>query len=58
MHTVKVERSLGLTEAAALVSVRRMADEQNTREGYQGRLEPNVEAKIIPSTAMGTVPRT
>ena len=45
--SVRVERSYGITEAAALVATCRVADEDIRREGYQGRLEPNIEAKVV-----------
>ncbi|KAF2239732.1 acetyl-CoA synthetase-like protein [Viridothelium virens] len=45
--SLRVERSYGITEAAALVATPHMADEPVVRQGYQGRLEPNIEAKVI-----------
>jgi 4-coumarate--CoA ligase len=44
---VRIERSLGITEAASLISARRLCDPQNMLDHYQGRLEPNVQAKIM-----------
>lgn len=44
---LRVERSLGMTEACALVSSPWLMDAQNTQESYQGHLEPNIEAKIM-----------
>ena len=45
--TLRVERALGITEAGSLVSSWHMADAPDLREGCQGRLEPNMEAKIM-----------
>ena len=44
---LRVERALGITEAGSLVSTWHMADAPDPREGCQGRLEPNMEAKIM-----------
>ena len=45
--TLRVERSLGITEAGGIVSSWRMADPPCHHDGYQGRLEPNVRVKIV-----------
>jgi acyl-CoA synthetase (AMP-forming)/AMP-acid ligase II len=50
---MRVERSYGITEAASLVATWRMADEDSQAEGYQGRLEPNIEAKIVRLDELG-----
>ncbi|KAK4986478.1 putative NRPS-like protein biosynthetic cluster [Elasticomyces elasticus] len=44
---VRVERALGITEAAALVSTWHLADPPECAEACQGRLEPNIEAVIM-----------
>ena len=44
---VRVERSLGITEAGGIVSSWRMSNPPCAIDGCQGRLEPNVRAKIM-----------
>ena len=44
---VRIERALWVTEAGSIVSNWRMADPPDWTEGYQGRLEPNFEAKVM-----------
>ncbi len=44
---LRIERALGITEAGSIVSHWHMADPPDWTEGYQGRLEPNFEAKVI-----------
>lgn len=46
---LRVARSLGMTEAGNLVSACRPMEPNTTAEGYQGRIMPNVEAKIMSS---------
>ena len=45
--TLRVERSLGITEAGGIVSHWRMVDPPCSSDGCQGRLEPNVQVKIM-----------
>ena len=54
--TFDVGRALGITEAGALVSAWRDGDSDidSTTEGYQGRLESNMEVKIM--TIRGEIP--
>jgi 4-coumarate--CoA ligase len=44
---LRIERAFGVTEAASIVSHWHMADPPDRTEGYQGRLEPNFEAKVM-----------
>ena len=44
---LRIERALGITEAGSIVSNWRMADAPAWIEGYQCRLEPNFEAKVM-----------
>lgn len=45
---IRIERALGITEAGSFVSHWHLSDPSNEIEGYQGRLEPNFEAKPVP----------
>lgn len=44
---LRIERALGVTEVGSIVSNWWMADPPDWTEGYQGRLEPNFEAKVM-----------
>ncbi|KAI9726951.1 MAG: hypothetical protein M1828_000299 [Chrysothrix sp. TS-e1954] len=44
---VRVERAYAVTEAGSIVTTWHMADSAEPREGCQGKLEPNMEAKIM-----------
>jgi 4-coumarate--CoA ligase len=46
-ESLRVERALGITEAGSLVSSWRLSDSPSFREFYQGRVEPNVEVKVM-----------
>jgi 4-coumarate--CoA ligase len=46
-NDLRIERAFGVTEAGSIVSSWRMADPPDWTEGYQGRLEPNFEAKVM-----------
>ncbi len=46
---IRVERALGITEAGSLVSSWHLADEPSFSESCQGKVEPNIQVKIIVS---------
>jgi 4-coumarate--CoA ligase len=45
--SLRVERALGITEAGSLVSSWRLSDQPCSREFCQGRVEPNMEVRVM-----------